>query len=82
MKKIECVIGAEKNAIIDGICEKESYTRAEFNRRAIDVFLNQHGVFSVENATYFFQCPDCKADISLSSGNGLPPKVNFIKHKS
>lgn len=36
MKKIECHISEEKSQQIDKICEKECYTRAEFNRRALE----------------------------------------------
>lgn len=36
MKKIECMISDEKMKQIDEYCNKEGYTYAEFNRRAID----------------------------------------------
>ena len=39
MKKIECHISDEKSAEIDKICDKEGYTRAEFNRRALENYL-------------------------------------------
>ena len=37
--KIECQISEEKSQFIDKICEKEKYTRAEFNRKAIEFYL-------------------------------------------
>ena len=40
MKKIECHISDEKSEEIDKICDKEGYTRAEFNRRALELYLN------------------------------------------
>lgn len=40
MKKIECLVSDEKNRVIDEICEKEGYTRAEFNRRALELYLS------------------------------------------
>lgn len=39
MKKIECQISDEKSYYIDKVCEKEGYTRAEFNRRALELYL-------------------------------------------
>ena len=39
MKKIECHISDEKSKEIDKICDKEGYTRAEFNRRALELYL-------------------------------------------
>lgn len=39
MKKIECLLSDEKNKTIDTLCDKECYTRAEFNRRAIENYL-------------------------------------------
>jgi hypothetical protein len=39
MKKIECHISDEKSDEIDKICDKEGYTRAEFNRRALEAYL-------------------------------------------
>ena len=39
MKKIECHISDEKSQQIDKICDKEGYTRAEFNRRAVEAYL-------------------------------------------
>ena len=80
MKKIECLISSEKMKIIDELCLQEGYTRAELNRRAIDGFLNKQDVFFGTNQAYFFQCPDCKADISLIKDNGKPPQINFHKH--
>jgi hypothetical protein len=40
MKKIECQISEEKSEFIDKICEKECYTRAEFNRRALELYIS------------------------------------------
>ncbi len=40
MKKIECYISEEKSEQIDKVCDKEGYTRAEFNRRALELYLN------------------------------------------
>lgn len=39
MKKIECQISDEKAQIIDKICDKEGYTRAEFARRSLELYL-------------------------------------------
>ena len=39
MKKIECQISDEKSNLVDKICEEEGYTRAEFNRRALELYL-------------------------------------------
>jgi metal-responsive CopG/Arc/MetJ family transcriptional regulator len=39
MKKIECLISDEKSQEIDNICDKECYTRAELNRRALEAYL-------------------------------------------
>lgn len=39
MKKIECHISDEKSKQIDKICDKEGYTRAEFNRRALELYI-------------------------------------------
>lgn len=39
MKKIECQISEDKSVQIDEICDKEGYTRAEFNRRALELYL-------------------------------------------
>ncbi len=39
MKKIECLISDEKSQQIDSICDKEGYTRAEFTRRALELYL-------------------------------------------
>ena len=39
MKKIECHISDDKSKEIDKICDKEGYTRAEFNRRALELYL-------------------------------------------
>jgi hypothetical protein len=40
MKKIECLISDEKNEFIDKVCDSEGYTRAEFNRRALELYIN------------------------------------------
>ncbi len=40
MKKIESYISDEKSKQIDEICNKEGYTRAEFNRRALELYLD------------------------------------------
>lgn len=40
MKKIECLISDEKDELINKICDKECYTRAEFTRRALELYLN------------------------------------------
>lgn len=39
MKKIECQISDEKSQQIEQICNKEGYTYAEFNRRALEYYL-------------------------------------------
>lgn len=39
MKKIECYISDEKSENIDKICNKEGYTKAEFARRALELYL-------------------------------------------
>lgn len=39
MKKIECHISDDKSKEIDKICDNEGYTRAEFNRRALESYL-------------------------------------------
>lgn len=82
MKKIECLISEEKMNIIDLICSKEGYTRAELNRRIIDIYINKPSIFFCADSTYFFKCPDCSADITLITENGLPPKINLLKHNS
>jgi uncharacterized protein (DUF1778 family) len=41
MKKIECHISDDKSEVIDKICEINGYTRAEFNRRLIDEYLDR-----------------------------------------
>jgi len=80
MKKIECQISEEKMNQVDTLCQRNGYTYAEFNRRAIDVFLNRQTAFLSENHTYFFKCPDCSADLALVKEDGHPPKLNFLKH--
>ena len=40
MKKIECEVTDEVNDCIDKLCEQSSYTRAEFNRRAINWYID------------------------------------------
>ena len=39
MKKIECHLSDENSQQIDEICDKEQYTRAEFNRKALEFYL-------------------------------------------
>lgn len=39
MKKIECFISDDKSKQIDQICNKEGYTKAEFTRRALELYL-------------------------------------------
>ena len=39
MKKIECHISDESSERIDEICTKECYTRAEYNRKALEFYL-------------------------------------------
>lgn len=39
MKKIECLVSKEKDDFINAVCDKEGYTRAEFNRRAVELYI-------------------------------------------
>ncbi len=41
MKKIESYMSDDKFDDINKICEKEGYTKAEFNRRALEYFLDK-----------------------------------------
>ncbi len=41
MKKIECQISENISSCIDKLCENYNWNRAEFNRRAIEEFVNQ-----------------------------------------
>ena len=82
MKKIECMVSIEKSNIIDVICEKEGYTRAEFNRRALDSFLNQFDLWTKRIQTFSFQCPDCMASLDMENIYGKSPKIRHIKHAS
>jgi hypothetical protein len=48
MKKIQCFLSEEKMGVIDSICEKNGYTRAELNRRALDLYLGYDSINSEE----------------------------------
>ncbi len=39
MKKLEFFVSDDRAALIDKICDKEGYTRAEFNRRAVEKYM-------------------------------------------
>lgn len=39
LKKIECFVPESKELIIQSICDRENYTRAEFIRRCIDKYI-------------------------------------------
>ena len=41
MKKIQCEISDQKMKFIDGICQENGYTYAEFTRRAIDFYIGK-----------------------------------------
>lgn len=38
--KIECQLGKEINDCVDKICEQKKFTRAEFNRRAVEFYID------------------------------------------
>lgn len=80
MNKIECLVSEQKMTIINNICSAENYTRAEFNRRAIDYYLEKPEFVKIlqSSSKFELECPDCKAQLQFVQGD--KPALKFVKH--
>ncbi len=54
MKKIECLLSGKQKKKIEQICQENNYTYSEFNRRALDCYIqyfddkgNHHDFYTI-----------------------------------
>jgi hypothetical protein len=52
MKRITCIVSDEKMKLIDTICKDNHYTHAEFNRRAIDCWIDEWVLARGKNGSF------------------------------